>query len=115
MNIRTIAAAAGIGTVLILGGCAASTTAALVADAPSLIAAGEALLTAYEGTPNPSAPVVSEANQLLAAAEAANTTYGATSSEALAAAAALTAYLATSAPGNGVTPSTIPVASTPAT
>lgn len=100
-------AAALSGSVL-LAGCTAATTAAIVADAPAIIAAGQALLVAYEGTPNPSAPVVTEANQLLAAAEAANSTYGATSSQALAAAAALTAYLATSAPGNGVTPSTVP-------
>jgi hypothetical protein len=88
---------------LAIGGCAA-----VVADAPTLIASATSLLDAYKATPTPSQAVIAEATKLLSAAEAANTTYGATSSEALSAAAALTDYLATSAPGNGVTPSTVP-------
>ena len=100
----------GFLSALALGGCSAATTAMVVADAPTLIAAASSLLTNYKATPNPNAPVVAEANNLLAPAEAANSTYGATSSQALSAAAALTAYLATSAPGNGVTPSTVPTA-----
>jgi len=83
--------------------------AALVTDAPTLIATGVALLKNYEATPTPSQAVITEANKLLAAAQADVTTYGATSSEALASAAALEAYLATSAPGDGKTPSTVPV------
>ncbi len=89
-----------------------STSAELAADAPALISASQHLLAQYEATSNPSQSVIAQANKLLAAAQSANATYGATSSQALAAAAALTAYVATSAPGDGVTPSTVPVAAT---
>jgi hypothetical protein len=110
MNVFQLVAALTMAGMVTLGGCTAAVTAAVVADAPTLIATATTLLDNYKATPTPSASVVAEATDLLAAAEAANSTYGATSSQALAAAAALTAYLATSAPGNGVTPSTVPTA-----
>jgi hypothetical protein len=101
--------AIGFGALAFASGCTAAVTSAVVADAPVLIAAASSVLANYKATPNPNPAVVTEANDLLAAAQAADVTYGATSSEALSAAAALTAYLLTSAPGNGVTPSTVPV------
>jgi hypothetical protein len=101
---------------LILAGCAAMalsacTAAQVAADAPALISTAAMLLKNYEATPTPSQAVITEADKLLAAAQADVTTYGTTSSQALASAAALEAYLATSAPGDGKTPSTVPVAS----
>jgi hypothetical protein len=107
MNVFQLVAALTMAGMVTLGGC---TAAEVVADAPTLIATATTLLDNYKATPTPSQSVITEATDLLAAAEAANATYGATSSQALAAAAALTAYLATSAPGNGVTPSTVPTA-----
>jgi hypothetical protein len=107
MNVFQLVGAFTMAGMVTLGGC---TAAMIAADAPSIIATATTLLDNYKATPTPSQPVITEANDLLAAAEAANSTYGATSSQALAAAAALTAYLATSAPGNGVTPSTVPTA-----
>lgn len=72
-------------------------------------ATAEGALTAYEATPNPSQAVVTKAGTFLATAQNALTAYqgqptDATKAAAAAAVAALTTYLLTAAPGNGVTP-----------
>jgi hypothetical protein len=78
-------------------------------DANSIIKVATAALLAYEATPNPSAAVVNKANGFLNDATAAVAQYGPKAATAVAAAGSLATYVLTSAPGNGVTPSTSPV------
>jgi hypothetical protein len=77
-------------------------------DASSGLKVAEAALTAYEATPNPNAAVVAEAQKLDGEARAALAQYGPEANTAFAAAGKLATYVLTSAPGNGVTPTTVP-------
>jgi hypothetical protein len=85
-------------------GCAGISASTAAQDATALLSVASDVLAAYKATPNPAPSVISKAEQLLASAQAAISAYGSTSSEASAAVAALTTYLLTAAPGNGVTP-----------
>jgi hypothetical protein len=125
---RFSALAASCGLVLALGlaGCdkpSATTTvtadtatatnavSTITADTNEGLTIAEAALAAYAATKNPSQAVLKEAQKLDTAARNAVTQYGPEATVAIAAASALAEYLLTSAPGNGVTPSTVPVAS----
>jgi type IV pilus biogenesis protein CpaD/CtpE len=106
-----------------LAGCAsqAKTVATDTATATSDVSKGvtyadealtvaEAALNAYKLTANPNKNVIAEAEKLDAEARAAIGQYGPEASTAISAVGALAEYLLTSAPGNGVTPSTVPTA-----
>jgi hypothetical protein len=80
------------------------------ATASTALTVAEASLAAYEATKNPNAAVIAEATKLDTDARAAIAAYGPEATEAIAMANALAEYLLTSAPGNGVTPSTVPTA-----
>lgn len=82
----------------------------VITYADTALSVAEAALAVYEATPNPNSAVIAEAQKLDAAARAAITQYGPKATTAITAVGALVTYLLTSAPGNGVTPSTAPSA-----
>jgi hypothetical protein len=79
-----------------------------VTDANEALAIAGGAFAVYKNTPNPSAAVVKEATQLQSEAQTAIAQYGPESTQAIGAAGSLLAYLLTSAPGDGVTPSSVP-------
>jgi hypothetical protein len=111
------------GAALLLAGCAgqaaqvtkdtavATTDVSKVtADANEALAIAQAAFAVYKASPNPAPAVVAEGNKLEAEAQAAIAQYGPEATTAITAAGSLLAYLLTSAPGNGITPSTVPTA-----
>jgi hypothetical protein len=118
MNMRYLFTLAVAG-MLALAGCSSGTVASNTAavgtvastvttDANTILTVAEATLAAYKATSNPNAAVVAEATKLLSAAQTVVNQYGPEASVAVSAAGALATYLLTAAPGNGVTPASIP-------
>lgn len=119
---RMLSYAASVGALLALAGCG-GLTAANVGSATTTaendvtaaegyvnadLTVAEAALAAYKATPNPSQAVITEATKLDTEAQAAANQYGPEASAAIAAVGSLTTYLLTAAPGNGVTPASVP-------
>jgi len=117
-----LAAVVASGYVLALAACAGETPAQSVATATTtatndvatatgtaqtIVTVAQAALAAYKATSNPNAAVVAEATKLLNTAQADITQYGPEAATAIAAAGALSTYLLTAAPGNGVTPASV--------
>lgn len=107
-----------VASILGLAACTStgSLTPAATADLATALTDAHLALTVYEATPLPAANVVKLGDELYQTANAAYGAYEANKNDtaaqadAAAAIAALTTYLLTAAPGNGVTPASVPAA-----
>jgi hypothetical protein len=102
--------ASGAATVSSDAATATAGVSTAVTDATVALTVAEAAMYAYASTKNPSQSVIVEAAKLDSAAHAAINQYGPEATTAIGAVAALAEYLLTSAPGNGVTKTTVPSA-----